>query len=363
MSWQLDCPANVVAAAGAEQGSLRPQSLHPWGRLTPYRSPKSVYGTFGARQIMTRFFRALLRVLAAHVLPGRTSAAASSLLLALLVPAGLDAEPIEVESVLLAPIQEVEVPAQEAGLLQRLAIAEGALIKEGDLLAQIDDTDAKLEKARAEIELDNARRNASNDIKVRVAVKASEVAAAELQRGLESQKRYPKSVSETEIDRLRLAAEHTKLQVEQAKYEFETAQLALRVQENQVQRAQRQLERRRIPAPVSGRVVQLFRQQGEWIELGQPIARVLRLDRLKAIGSLDARRLSSDPTGRSVSLKVELPQPGQAEFQGRVTFVHSEVNPVSGHLDFWAEIENPDLLLRPGLRASLTILDKPAGTD
>ena len=271
------------------------------------------------------------------------------LLFVSLLPAELRAETIEVESVLLAPIQEVEVPAQESGLLRRLTVAEGAMIKEGELLAQIDDTDVKLEMTRAEIELDNSRRNAGNDIKVRVAVKAAEVAAAELQRGLESQKRYPKSVSETEIDRLRLGADHAKLQVEQAKYDFETAQLALRVQENQVQRAARQVERRKILAPASGRVVQRFREQGEWIEPGQPIARVLCIDRLKAVGSLDARQLSEDPTGRPVILKLEPPGARPVEFRGRVAFVHSEVNPVNGQLDFWAEIENSDLQLRPGL--------------
>jgi macrolide-specific efflux system membrane fusion protein len=280
--------------------------------------------------------------------------------LASLLPGVMRAQPIEVEEVLLAPIQEVEVPAQEAGLLQRVLVAEGALVKQGDLLAQIDDTDAGLLKNRAEIELDNARRNAGNDVKVRVATKSAEVAQAELQRGLESQIRYPKSVSETEIDRLRLTAEHAKLQVEQAKYELETAQLALRVQENQLQQAARQVERRKILAPVSGRVVQVFRQPGEWVEPGQAIARVLRIDRLKAVGALEGGRLGSDPTGRPVTLRVDLPQRGPVEFPGRVTFVHSEVNPVNGQLDFWAEIENPNLQLRPGLRALLKILDEPA---
>jgi len=312
---------------------------------------------------MTRPFRFFVRGLARRAFPALGSAAAVLLTVWTTMSATWSAEPIEVESVLLTPIQVVEVPAQEAGTLKRLAVAEGAMVKAGDLLAQIDDTDAQLEKTRAEIELDNARRNASNDIKVRVAVKAAEVAAAELQRGLESQKRYPKSVSETEIDRLRLTSDHAKLQVEQAKYDFETAQLALRVQQNQVQQAARQLERRRITAPVSGRVVQLFRQQGEWIEPGQAIARILRLDRLKAIGALDAASLDGDPTGRPVTLKLESPPGGQAESQGRVTFVHSEVNAVNGQVDFWAEIENPALQLRPGLRASLTILAKPAAND
>jgi multidrug efflux pump subunit AcrA (membrane-fusion protein) len=281
------------------------------------------------------------------------------LVLAGLWPAGLGAQPMEVEEVLLAPIQEVEVPAQEAGLLQRVLVGEGVLVKQGDLLAQIDDTDACLLKIRAEIELDNARRNADNDVKARVASKSADVAQAELQRGLESQNRYPKSVSETEIDRLRLTAEHAKLQVEQAKYDLETAQLALRVQENQLQQAARQVERRKILAPVSGRVVQIFRQPGEWVEPGQAIARVLRIDRLKAVGAMDGIRLASDPTGRAVTLRVDLPQRGPVEFPGRVTFVHSEVNPVNGQLDFWAEIENPNLQLRPGLRASLKILDEP----
>jgi multidrug efflux pump subunit AcrA (membrane-fusion protein) len=285
------------------------------------------------------------------------------LLLAALLTSPLPAEELEVEAVLLAPFQEVEVAAQEAGLLARVLVAEGALAEQDELLAQIDDADACLQRARAQIELDNARRNAANDIRVRVAVAAAAVAEAELQRGLESQKRYPKSVSETELDRLRLNADHAKLQVEQARYDLETAQLAWRVQENQLQQADRQLERRRIVAPVAGRVVQLFRQAGEWVEPGQPIARIVKVDRLKAVGSLAAGQLAADPTGRAVILSAELPARGVVEFPGRVTFVHSEVNPVSGRLDFWAEIENPDLQLRPGWRASLKILNASATRD
>ncbi|MBC8870600.1 MAG: HlyD family efflux transporter periplasmic adaptor subunit [Planctomycetes bacterium] len=265
------------------------------------------------------------------------------------------AESIEVDSVLLASIEEREVPAQEAGVLSRLAAREGAFVQEGELLAQIDDADARLELARAEIELENARRNAQNNIKVRVSKKAAEVAAAELKRALASRERYPKSVSETEVDRLRLAAEHADLQVEQAEYELETAQLALRVNENEVDRAKHQTERRRIVAPISGRVVQIFRRSGEWVEPGQSVLRLLRIDRLKAVGFLDATQLTRDLTGRPVKLRVKLAGDEPVEFPGEITFVHSEVNPVNGQVDFWAEIENRDLLLRPGLKATLVI--------
>jgi len=264
-------------------------------------------------------------------------------------------DPIEVDSVLLASIEEREVPAQEGGVLSRLAIREGDIVQQDELLAQIDDTDARLALARAEIELDNARRSAQNDIKVRVSRKASECAAAELKRALASRERYAKSVSETEVDRLQLAARHAELQLEQAEYDFETAQLALKVNENELQRAKRQIERRRIAAPIPGRAVQVFRRNGEWVEPGQPVVRIIRIDRLKAVGSLDATLLTQDLTGRPVKLRIRLAGEEPIEFPGEITFVHSEVNPVNGLVDFWAEIENRDLLLRPGLKATLVI--------
>jgi len=271
------------------------------------------------------------------------------------LPAG--AATIEVDSVLLASIEEVEVPAQEAGVVGCVAVREGDMVKEGELIALVDDEDARLDLSRAEIELDNARRNAGNDIKVRVARKAAQVAAAELKRALDSQRRYAKSVSETEVDRLRLAAEHATLQVEQSEYDFETAQLALKVNENELARAKRQIERRKIVAPTTGRIVQIFRRRGEWVEPGQPVARILRIDRLKAVGFLDAACVTEGLMGRSVRLRVALSDQDPVELLGRITFVHSEVNPVNGQLDFWAEVENRDLLLRPGLKASLVIDD------
>jgi macrolide-specific efflux system membrane fusion protein len=269
-------------------------------------------------------------------------------------PFAVAGDRVVVDAVLLAPMEQAEVPAQEAGVLRQLTATEGQIVQVGDLLAQIDDQDARLEKSRAEIELNNARRNAQNDIRVRVAKKASEVAAAELQRALDSQKRYPKSVSETEVDRLKLAAEHAALEVALAEYEFQTAQLALQIHENSLTRAARQIERRRVTAPLSGRVVQVFRRPGEWVQPGQSVVRILRIDRLKAGGFLPARDVREDLTGRTVTLRLP-GLPATAGFSGKVGYVGSEVNPVSGQLDFWAEIENRGLALRPGLKATLTI--------
>jgi RND family efflux transporter MFP subunit len=277
----------------------------------------------------------------------------------LLFPAALAAgqEEMLVESVMLAALEEIEVPARQSGALLDWSVDEGATVAADQLLTRIDDTEARLELDRAQIELDNARRNAENDVKIRVAEAAAEVAAAELRRAVEARKQYPNSVSEAELDHLRLAADHAKLQVEQARYDLQTAQLALRLHENARQQAERQVERHRIAAPTSGRIVQILRRRGEWVEPGQPVARVLGLDRLRAVGHLNARDAATDPTGRPVRLRVQPADDGPSvEFSGKVTFVHSEINPVTEQLDFWAEVANPGLVLRPGQKASLVIL-------
>jgi len=45
----------------------------------------------------------------------------------------------------------------------------------------------------------------------------------------------------------------------------------------------------------------------------------------------------------------------EIEFQGKISFVSPEINPVNNQTRVWAEIENPDLKLKPGMRASLIV--------
>src|SRR5258708_1584699 len=60
---------------------------------------------------------------------------------------------IKVESAYLRLIDQVDVPAQAAGVLLRIPTREGALVKEGELLVQMDDTDAALALDKARFDL------------------------------------------------------------------------------------------------------------------------------------------------------------------------------------------------------------------
>lgn len=269
-------------------------------------------------------------------------------------------DPIKVPSVLITLIDQVEVSARLQGMLVGVNVRESELVKEGDVLAQLDDAEAELAKQRSKIELDVAREQADSDVHVRAAKKSLEVSAAELRRSEEAVKKFKKSVSDTELDRLRLVKEQSELSIEQSEMEKRVAGFTKTLKQNEFDLSKLQVEQHKIRSPLTGMVVQINRKPGEWVEPGQAVVRILRIDRLRAEGFIHASQLTEDLTGRPVTLTVDLPGNPESQFQGSVVFVHPEVNPVSGQVRFWAEIDNTKLRLRPGLKASLTINPRAA---
>ena len=266
---------------------------------------------------------------------------------------------LEIPSALVKVIEQVDVPAREAGVLAAVNAREGQMVEKGDVLAQIVDTEACIARDRAKIEVEVAKKKVKNDVNIRFAKKSAQVAKAELRRSTESNKAYPKSISDSEMDRVRLVAERAELEVEQAEHDFEIAELTWRIKEKDYQAAEEKVRRRRIDAPFGGVVVDVYRHRGEWVEPGETVLRVLRIDRLRAEGFLSSRDVRDDLTGAKVRLRVDLPGKAGAEFPGKIIFLSPEIDPVNAQLRVWAEVENRGLKLRPGMRAKI-IVDLPA---
>ncbi len=260
-----------------------------------------------------------------------------------------------VDNVLVTIHEQVQAPSREAGVLQKVAVREGQLVEAGALLANLDDADALIAERQAQLERDIAQREAQGNAAVQHAKLAGETARSELERAKASAARRAGSVSETELDRLALAAEEAAAKLDDAQEKHDVARLQADLAEAKVAEAQANLERRRIVAPSPGAVVQLYRRQGEWTKPGDPVLRLLRLDVLRAEGFLHLADLKEELAGCSVTLTVDLPGRRSASYSGRVAFVSPEVNPVNGQVRFWAEIENRDLRLRPGMSGRLEI--------
>jgi macrolide-specific efflux system membrane fusion protein len=263
------------------------------------------------------------------------------------------ATPLVVESVVLRLLEEAEVPAQEGGLLTEVAVREGQPVKKGKLLAQIDDQVARLAAEAAQSQYEIAQAKATNDVRIRFAKKALEVSQAELRRSTESIERFAKSVSQSQLDVEKLTVERNQLESEQAEHEHRVAVLEAEAKENELMATRAQVERRQVLAPFDGVIVQIYVRRGEWVEPGQQALRIVNVDRLKAEGFAAAEQASGDLVGKSVTLAIEGSQ--QSPAAGSIVFVSPEMDPITGQVRLWAEIDNRDGRLRPGQTVKMTI--------
>jgi RND family efflux transporter MFP subunit len=262
---------------------------------------------------------------------------------------------IEVTGAVIKVAEEVAVPAGDAGALAAVEVKEGQLVEEGQVVARIRDSEVRLAVDRARLEAEIAFRKFNNDANILYAKKSTEVARAELARSLETNEKYPKTVSNTELDRQRLLVEQGELEVKQAEHEREIAGLTREIRENEYKTALDQLERRTISAPLRGMVVEVHRRRGEWVQPGEPVARIVRMDRLRAEGFLAAKHARLQLVGSKVKLKITDEGGQPLEFPGQIVFVSPEIDPLNSQVRVWADVENKELRLRPGMQATLVI--------
>jgi macrolide-specific efflux system membrane fusion protein len=260
---------------------------------------------------------------------------------------------------LVSLIEDVQVPALEAGALTSMNVVEGEYVARDQLLATIDDRQPRLAKYAAELERDAAIAKAEDDIGVRYAEAAFKVAAAELERSLAIDRRSPGGITEQEIQKLQLAKHRDELQIERSKLEVSIAKMTADVNLAAVKSAEDAVARRQILSPIDGVVVTLFHERGEWVNAGEPVLQVVRIDRLRVEGFLSATEFSPDAiAGRPVTVDVELTGNRRERFTGKVVFISPLVqagNKYRVRAEVENRTENGHPLLRPGMTAAMAI--------
>ncbi|MGL4513970.1 MAG: efflux RND transporter periplasmic adaptor subunit [Lacipirellulaceae bacterium] len=263
-------------------------------------------------------------------------------------------------SAILAPAESAEAPAPDAGILRDLTVREGGRVAAEATIARIDSREQSLLAAVAQEDLSVATRESQSDVRVRVARAEQRVAEAELGRATSVNATLPNVVSEKEIDRLRLAVERTKLEIEFA--EFERSLLSLKIAriEADVRLAKHRVDRRAVVTPIPGVVAEVLKRNGEWVEEGASVVRLVRVDRLRAEGYLPVEAAMSGLIGQSATVTAKLPSGETVTARGRVVFVSPEAEPVNAQVRFWTEIDNSAYLLRPGLTVRVEVLSGEA---
>jgi membrane fusion protein, multidrug efflux system len=265
------------------------------------------------------------------------------------------AEDIKIPNALVKLTDQLDVPARQAGTISQLDVQEGARVKEGAILARIEDTEARFAEERSKVELQIAAQNAASDVAVRSAERTLVSAEAELRRADEARTKLRNLVPETEMDKLRLTADQSKLAIEKAHHERAIAQLQRDLKKVEAEFSARKVALHLAVAPFPGVIVQVHKRLGDWVEPGDKLLRLIRLDRLRTEAFLDAAQATPGMEGRAVSLTVEQSGKPAVVFPGKLIFVSPEIDPNNRSVRVLAEFENPNFALQPGMRGTLTI--------
>jgi multidrug efflux pump subunit AcrA (membrane-fusion protein) len=256
---------------------------------------------------------------------------------------------------------EVDVPAEEPGKLVTMEIREGRDVEAGTLLAKIDDTLPQAQREERQYELAVAKEQAENDVNIRFAQASFRVAEAELTQALEANKKAPGAITQAEIRRLSLTLEKTRLQIEQAEMEQRVNANTAGAKGARLKELEGVVARRAIKAPISGRVVEVLKDNGEWVNPGDTVLKLLRLDLLRVEGFVSANEFASEQIDhKPVTVRVHLANNVVEEFQGKIVYVDSRVQS-DGTFRVYAEVLNrrnqadTHWLLRPGSVAQMTV--------
>ncbi|MDZ7615549.1 MAG: HlyD family efflux transporter periplasmic adaptor subunit [Patescibacteria group bacterium] len=287
----------------------------------------------------------LLALFVSTVLPTQSSA----------VPAGT----AELPNCYVTQIEEVQSPAQEAGVLVKVDVREGDAVTAGQVLAQIDDIEPRMQQRVAQFELQVAREEAKSDINVRYAQATEAVARQEWFQADEANKKVAGAVPLAEVRRLVLKQNEAALSIEQADMRRRIAALEAQVSEARVEAAGVSIERRQIVAPLDALVLKVHHHEGEWVQPGVPVVHLIKLDRLWVEGSLKSQHYTpAEVHGRPVVVRVQLARGREETFEGKVVFVKPMIEADDSFL-LRAEIanrkDNGFWLLSPGMPARMTV--------
>lgn len=254
---------------------------------------------------------------------------------------------------------DVKLPAEEPGVLIHLAVKDGTQIRAGQELGRIDDSEPKLKKKAAEYGLAAALEKAKDDVEVKFQQASAAVYQAEYEQLLETNRLAAKAVTESDLRLTKLKWDQALLGIQKTQHDQELAKFEYYTKKAELDAAELAIQRRAITAPFNGVVEKLYRKQDEWVNPGDTILRLFRLDTMQVEGAVDQDQY--DPhelQGCEVTVEVQMARERKETVRGRITYVSSLVR-LDGKYVVRAEVanrqEHGNWMLRDGLSATMTI--------
>ena len=234
-------------------------------------------------------------------------------------------------------IDDVDIPAEETGKLIEISVKKGDNVGIGTQVARINDQRAQRMREEAQLKFDQASRLAVDDVEINAANKRLQLATEEFgqssrlaAKGSESQSKYKRALYSKQIAELELEAARNKKEL--ALLDSETLAVAVKASNDSI-------ARHTMRSTLDGSVAEVTKNSGEWVQAGETVMRIARMDQLRIKGFVDANRFNPhEIKGCKVVAEVRLARDEKVEFPGVVTFVSMESH--SDKFEIEVEIEN-----------------------
>lgn len=242
------------------------------------------------------------------------------------------------------PLTEVQVGAQVSGRLTKVFVDFNSTVKKGDVLAEIDSTlfGAQIDGNRAQLAAAQAQ-----------VVRGEAALLTAKQRSERAKKLVAEGIgSQADLDTAQGAYEVALADVAAAKAQIAQIQATLRS-------SRTNLEYTRIFSPIDGVVINRAIDPGQTVAASfqAPVLFVIAQDlrKMRVLADIDEADVGKLKEGMEAIVSVDA-FPGES-FQGQVSQVRFSPQSVSGVVTYAAviDVDNPDMKLRPGMTATVTI--------
>jgi RND family efflux transporter MFP subunit len=228
---------------------------------------------------------------------------------------------------------QVDVATQRDGMVVSVAKDEGAVVKAGDILGQLDDRTLQMELIKAQDDL----RVSENNVKY----KEAEVKAKDAAYRRQTQLRALGLSSQADLD----AAE---FEAKGAEYDMQGYQALVESDQAEIRRIEIELDQTHIRAPFSGAVVRRYIREGEALGKGDKCFRVSQLAPLQVqfqVPESAARRPQ-----RGAPVAISLVGDSNRAIAARIVKISPTVDPASDSYDVVAQLVGSRISdLRPGM--------------
>ena len=254
-------------------------------------------------------------------------------------------------------IDSLDIPSKQTGILENLVVEVNQKVLANQKIGNLDRTAAKLEESVAMIQSQFAATIANDESDIEFA----KMIVEETRIALDSYEQISArgSATDSEMRSKKLAVAQSELKVHNAIQSREQAKLKSRLAQVAVLTARQNLDGLDFVSPFEGVVTTVFRQKGEWVQTGQPVVRVVRMNELR-VDCFVARSLVdvASLVGQPVLVVVESPNERTDTVAGKVTRFEPEVT-ATGEIRLSAivqnQLQNGQWILLPGMVVELRI--------